>query len=348
MAAQGQGDMKVCPKCFETNEPTAEFCQDCGAPLVDGGEGSDQEVYKDLARANLLRMRGDMKAANDVCLSILRRYPNNPTAHGLLGDIAADQGDLAQAATWYEMALDLSPDSTADRQKLDSVQERIKLKESLATAQQIGLPEAPPRTTPFLILIGVIIVCVAIGAYVIGRSGTGANKEDSTIKTPVTFSPGESTSKTDTTDSDPVEEQAATTEPGPVTTTPGSSTDTAILNALQSKSASKVQYTGATEDPRGQSAVITVKSIDGEAPGLTATRAALEFYDLFPAYTKVTVRVVAAMGFSLVADMTQEAAKSAKAAIENGDSIENQSQVSLSQAWTPPHTAADTPEGAAK
>ena len=43
--------------------------------------------------------------------------------------------------------------------------------------------------------------------------------------------------------------------------------------------------------------------------------------------------------------MTEEAVKTAKAAIEGGDSIENQSQVMLSQTWTPPHKADEpTPE----
>lgn len=335
--------MKVCPKCFETNEEAAEFCQDCGAPLVDGGEGSDQEVYKDLARANLLRMRGDMKAANDVCLGILRRYPNNPTAHGLLGDISADQGDLAQAATWYEMALELVPDSVADRQKLDSVKERIKLKESMATAQQIGIPTQAPRTTPYIIAVCVMMLVVGTGAYLIGRGVVAANTK-STIDTPVILTPSNENDKSH--EKAPVDEQKEVQTDPSTTQFSGTSTgvqsDAAILGALHGRGEAKIEYLGAAEDPRGQFAIVTIKSNPQEVPGLTATKAALEFYSLFPAFKKVTIRVMGDSGFVLVADMTQEAAKTAKEAIDNGDSYENQSQVALSQTWTPPHPVENT------
>lgn len=336
--------MKVCPKCFENNDDAAEFCVGCGAPLVDGGEGSDQAVYQDLARANLLRMRGDMKQANDVCLGILRRFPNNPTAHGLLGDIAADQGDLDQAATWYEMALDLNPDSSADKQKLDSVRERIHLKESAAAAQQIGIPEKSPSMAPFFAIVAVTVLAVAIGAYFMGKNmqtGTKPATIDTPVKigqqAPVVEPKDTQDARQDTTpDEARPNEPAAQSVPQP---------DGAILNALHSQGQEKLDYIGVVEDPRGQSAILTVKEVEGEAPGVTATRAGLEFYSLFPAYSKVTLRVMGATGFVLVADLHQEAAKTAKAAISGGDTLENQSQVALSQSWTPPHTTSEGTTG---
>ena len=77
MAAQEQN--KVCTKCFEVNDPAATFCIECGAPLSDDptAEGSDQEVYREITQANLHRIRGDYKEAIDVCLGILKRFPNN-------------------------------------------------------------------------------------------------------------------------------------------------------------------------------------------------------------------------------------------------------------------------------
>gem|GEM_PF-4072257 len=89
MEVPGSNDI-ICDFCFAMNPQGAHICEECGAPLVEGkeaGDESDQLVYRDLARANLQRMRGDFAAARETCLSILRRYPNNATTQGLLGDI---------------------------------------------------------------------------------------------------------------------------------------------------------------------------------------------------------------------------------------------------------------------
>ena len=110
MAVQGRSETTSCPKCFAVVKLGAEFCPECGATLDPASGGSDQEVYNDLAKANLLRNRHQMPEAIEVALGILRKYPNNATAHTLLGDIYAELDDLKQAAEWYEMALDLSPD----------------------------------------------------------------------------------------------------------------------------------------------------------------------------------------------------------------------------------------------
>lgn len=335
--------MKVCPKCFENNEDSAEFCVGCGAPLIDGGDGSDQAVYQDLARANLLRMRGDMKQANDVCLGILRRYPNNPTAHGLLGDIAADQGDLDQAATWYEMALDLNPEATADKQKLDSVRERLRLREAASAAQQIGIPEKSPSMGPFLAIVAVTVLAVSVGAFLIGKN-MQSSKPTPTIDTPVKIDPPQPKSENkDTADADPnTTKPSSTPDVGQVA---AAQSDAAFLNTLKAQSQEKLDYLSVVEDPRGQSAIVSVREVPGEPPGVTATKAGLEFYDHFPAFAKVTLRVLGSAGFVLVADLNQDAAKTAKAAISGGDTVENQSQVALSSSWTPPHQNAQPTTG---
>jgi RNA polymerase subunit RPABC4/transcription elongation factor Spt4 len=141
----------LCQRCFAILPDQAEFCAECGAPAVDEiGEGSDAAVYPELARANLLRMRGEYKLAEDICLSILRKHPNSATANTLLGDICAEKGDLKQAADWYEMALDVTPDSSSDRAKLDSVRRRIKEHETAETAKHLGLPESRPKVGLFV------------------------------------------------------------------------------------------------------------------------------------------------------------------------------------------------------
>jgi len=159
-----------CQKCFAIIPDGAEYCAECGAPVLDDfSEGSDSAVYPELARANLLRMRGEYKVAEDICLSILRRHPNSATANTLLGDICAERGDLKQAAEWYEMALDILPDSESDRHKLEVTRRRIKEHEAAETAKHLGLPESRPKIGLWVGGLVVFVLLVATVAYLLGE-----------------------------------------------------------------------------------------------------------------------------------------------------------------------------------
>jgi hypothetical protein len=105
----------VCPKCFAEIPETSAFCMECGSRIREDttdplyAEGSDREVYPELARANLLRMQGRYEEAIEVCRRVMGRFPSNETVHALLGDIYADQGKLEDAIQWYELLVELSP-----------------------------------------------------------------------------------------------------------------------------------------------------------------------------------------------------------------------------------------------
>ncbi|MCS7066628.1 MAG: tetratricopeptide repeat protein, partial [Fimbriimonadales bacterium] len=152
---------------------------ECGARLREDttdplyAEGSDREVYPEIARANLLRMQGRYEEAVEVCLGILKRYPSNETAHALLGDIHADQGKLTDAVQWYELLVDLAPGNPVYRAKLDQLR-------SIQVAQQAQVaapPPAPaagvPSTRVWVYLLGGLLALILIGAaFVAGRRMT--------------------------------------------------------------------------------------------------------------------------------------------------------------------------------
>jgi hypothetical protein len=84
------------------------------------GPGADrtQEVDALLTRANLLRIRGNMREAIDCCMAAMRIVPGSVPAQSLLGDIYESKGSIDEAVQWYRMALDANPNSAADKQKL--------------------------------------------------------------------------------------------------------------------------------------------------------------------------------------------------------------------------------------
>lgn len=156
----------------------AEYCTECGAPLTDapGVVGSDAEVYPELAKANVFRMRKEFKAAEDICLAILRRFPNNASSNTLLGDIAVEKGELDQAVEWYELALDIVPDSAENQQKLANVRAKLAEQQTQTAVETLGIPEKKP---PYMLiaLAGVIVgVFIIAGVMMINRNNaTGEN-----------------------------------------------------------------------------------------------------------------------------------------------------------------------------
>ncbi len=125
-----------CGQCGAQVDDRLPFCDECGAPLStdsDIGE-ADAEVFPLLAAANLARMRGDFDEASTRCIEVLRRFPNNASAHSLMGDIYREQGQPRDAIEWYKLALELNPRGQSDRVKLEELLDQV-----------YEAPEAPPE-----------------------------------------------------------------------------------------------------------------------------------------------------------------------------------------------------------
>ncbi|HVK05005.1 MAG TPA: tetratricopeptide repeat protein, partial [Armatimonadaceae bacterium] len=99
--------------------PETERTRNLGQERRATRESEEVAVGPLLARANLLRMRRQWDEAIAVCTEALRRAPESPTAHSLMGDIYEAQGKMDDAAQWFSMAVDLAPANAADRQKLE-------------------------------------------------------------------------------------------------------------------------------------------------------------------------------------------------------------------------------------
>lgn len=314
MAVQGQPNEKMCPQCFEINPLGATFCQLCGAAFTDSKEsteGSDQEVYRDLAQTNLLKMRGAYKEAVQVCLGILKRYPNNATAHTLLGDIYSEQGDLQQAAEWYEMALDLNPKSESDRRKLDEVRHKMEMKDKAETVEQLGIPEKAPRSGLFIAICTAAIVLVGAGAFWVGTAFQGMKtaKNETILNRPVNLKPDK---KPEPTPAKTDGKEPAKEDPKPETSTPTandgamSASDLGLLNVLRSQGAAGTQIAAVIEDPRTPTIIVTAQQGQDATPELTASKVAVDVYSSFNKYNTITVKVVSNSNVVFVADVTME------------------------------------------
>jgi hypothetical protein len=151
--------MRLCDKCFSVLKAESTYCEECGAPQ---GEtpGSDSIVYPEIARANLLRLKGSLDEAEKVCLAVLKRYPNNPAAHVMMGDLSFEAGKLENAKQWYEMALDLTPGDEGIRRKLRAVDESST--QRIAEAGLAGLEVRPRSGATVAAMLGVVFLLVAL------------------------------------------------------------------------------------------------------------------------------------------------------------------------------------------
>lgn len=68
-----------------------------------------------LARANLLRVRGQWNEAIAACTDALRKAPTSAATHSLLAQIYEAQNRPDEAISWYSLALELDPNNATDR-----------------------------------------------------------------------------------------------------------------------------------------------------------------------------------------------------------------------------------------
>ncbi len=286
-------------------EAGAEFCPECGAPVSDepSSEGSDSAIYPELARANLLRMRGDYAQAEEVCLKILHRFPNNASANSLLGDICAERNDLEQAAEWYELALDITPDAQAVRQKLASAKERMRQREAANTAQQLGLPTSKSKAGLWIGLVVLFLIGTGALAYYIGqRVNQNRTASNAIVDAPVVLEP-----------------KPAGAFGGGAATTTGTAAqpdqipqgriddDRRLTQLLAPKSSDGARLLEARQDPRSKSVVLSFFVQDGEDVRSMAARLAASALQELPDCRLVTVRAVRAGTLALIADVHRDA-----------------------------------------
>jgi RNA polymerase subunit RPABC4/transcription elongation factor Spt4 len=274
--------MRVCPRCQESLQGDERVCLECGAPLAPGALADiPAEVHRALAHANLLRLRGDLAGAEAECLSILKRYPNSQPAHTLLGDICDDRGDLEQAERWYDLALELDPQSAGDRRKLEDVRARLHRSEMESTVQQLGIPAKRPFPWFNVAAAGLSIIALSAAAA-LSVNGSRRNGRPQTIvmspiEAPASATVGSNPVRAETpAGTGPAVEVPPPSEPTAPSTGAG---DETLLRLLVQRSPYGSALIAAQHDPRTRSIALSYTIRPGEDPrvvGAELGRTALE------------------------------------------------------------------------
>jgi tetratricopeptide (TPR) repeat protein len=140
-----------------------------------------RDSHRKLAKANHLRVQGDLEAAYALCEEILAEYPHELDAYLLMAQIAADKGDEQEALHWSRMAADLAPEIGKVEILKQSLQERLE-------AEEVAQPIQDPRRKNKAIVFAFLCVFFMMAAVWFALS-FGNNLELRTSRSKVQLKP---------------------------------------------------------------------------------------------------------------------------------------------------------------
>ena len=266
----------------------------------------------DLARVNVLRMRGELDAARELCRQALSRKPEHEQAYALMGDLSLEAGDLAGAAEWYEMAASHAPDSARLRQKAEVIRQRLNDQEALQTAQKLGIPTTKSRIQLFAWTLFGLVTALILVAFVLG-SQLSQTRAVRAITDPLNLSAP----------------QASSSAPDPAPVVVGFAlpkADQALMDALRQIPEFKDRVQLASVDPRGPRAVVSLEAPPGEFTTEALAADARLILRFRAADSAVTLRYLRAGEPLAMAELTREA-------MERADREGRPLDQALSQVW---------------
>ncbi len=284
-----------------------------------------QVLQADLARVNLLRIRGDMSSSKTLCLSILKRFPESVDAHVMMGDLHAEQGELAPAAEWYSLALDLDRNAPGVQVKLSRARAALDISNQADRSRTMIM--SGRRVSPWL-YVAAIASILAVGsiAYIAGMKSP--SEKAALTKAPISEKivspiPEATTPRQDFSDNAIRPPQSTTTTdlgPTPVNTNSVSepkstgskdvpltvSDDQHLLDQVSARTKYGKHVVSILADPRERSMILTYNVVNGEHGryiGAILADIAME-YDIKT--LSVTIRGVRNGILSYVADVPRE------------------------------------------
>lgn len=143
----------------------------------------DRKILQaELARVNLLRIRGDVSSSKTLCLSILKRFPESVDAHVMMGDLHAEQADLAPAAEWYSLALDIDRNAPGVAVKLSRIQAALDISGQASHSRALIANSRHMSPWLYLVVAASAIAIISVG-YI---AGLGSPSKSVSSKSSVT------------------------------------------------------------------------------------------------------------------------------------------------------------------
>lgn len=135
-----------------------------------------QLLQAELSRVNLLRIRGDVSSSKTLCLSVLKRFPESVDAHVMMGDLHCEQGDLAPAAEWYSLALDIDRNAPGVAVKLSRIQAALDISGQASRSRALIAGGSGKRMSPWLyVAVAASAIAIVAVGYIAGLGSPTKN-----------------------------------------------------------------------------------------------------------------------------------------------------------------------------
>lgn len=290
LEAPGSDSTANCKRCHAVLAPGELKCPRCGfrEHSLEVVENDAITAQQTLGRANVLRLRGEYAEAIDICLTVLKIHPENVEAHVLLGDIYGDRNQVDHAMQWYELALEIDPNSGAAQDRLRNLESDLNRAQETSTQQILGVQDRTNTTNWYAAITAVVIVVMGLIAFALtvpNRATASPAKVNQTIQA------------TDDVQPVPVTHIAEV----PRTPVPALEQDQAIKELL-AKGSMGDHLISAQIDPRNSHIVATYR-IDDAPSKLVVAQVAKSILDSQPDSPSVTIRLVTENRVAMMADV---------------------------------------------
>ena len=280
--------------------------------------GIDQEqLDAELARINVLRLRGQYEEAKGLGTRVLTAAPTSADALSLMGDIASELGELESAERYYRLSLDYNPGSPSETRKLTGIRKRIDDQRAAEVAKRIGLSSGGPQVAIFVATTLLFVAALGVLGYALGTRARSATPPTA-ITTPIDVAkpapppaPSVKTASTPPVETPVVESTTAVAE------------DSLIEKAIQDRTKHGGLLAGAVSDPRDRSATLTF-SVDAPFTKDQLATFAVDALESMPEVRRVVVRTVIKAEFAMIGEMKRESFDKVKSGeVQPADALEN-------------------------
>lgn len=277
-----------------------------GAPGAASGQDQDQ-LDNELARVNVLRLRGQYQEAKEVGLGILKTAPHHADTLSLMGDIALEMGELESAERYYRSALDYNPGSPVETRKLAAIRKRIDDRRAAEMAKKLGLSSGGPQVAIFVVTTLLFVAALGVLAFTMGSRARSVGPPPAITGKIDVAKPAPAPAPRPEIKPDPQPESTPAPEQQPVV-----AEDALIERAIKDRTSHGLKLLGAISDPRNRSATLTYKV---EAPFSKEQLAtlAVDSLEAMPEVNRVIVRTTIEGEFAMIGELSREALGKVKA-----------------------------------
>ncbi|MCW5941633.1 MAG: hypothetical protein KIS66_05345 [Fimbriimonadaceae bacterium] len=153
--------MVTCEICQTANSLDSKFCRNCGGAIPEAALHDALREHEKLVReGQKLVLEGRLDEAFAVAETAVAAHPGSRDAHALKASVHEQRQELGDAIECYERIVELDPDATIDKIKLNHLRNTLLLHDPVAEA------ERPRRRRALFAAAAAVVLVVAVGAAI--------------------------------------------------------------------------------------------------------------------------------------------------------------------------------------